>query len=42
MIDIESTVFDYVATALREAYKGMSVASTSSDTPAKFPAMCLW
>ena len=42
MIDIESTVFDYVATALREEYKGISVASTSSDTPAKFPAVCLW
>ena len=42
MIDIESTVFDYVATALREEYKGISVVSTSSDTPAKFPAVCLW
>ena len=28
MIDIESTVFDYVATALREEYKGISVVST--------------
>lgn len=42
MIDIESTVFDYVATALREEYKGISVVSTSSDTPAKFPTVCLW
>ena len=29
MIDIESKVFDYVATALREEYKGISVVSTS-------------
>lgn len=42
MIDIESTVFDYVASALREEYEGISVASTSSDTPAQFPAVCLW
>lgn len=42
MIDIESTVFDCVATALREEYKGISVVSTSSDTPAKFPTVCLW
>lgn len=42
MIDIESTVFDYVASALRDAYDTVYVKSVPSDTPTKFPAVCLW
>lgn len=42
MIDIESTVFDYVASALREAYEMVYVKSVPSDTPTQFPAVCLW
>ena len=42
MIDIESTVFDYVATALREAFDNVFVMSVPSDTPTRFPAVCLW
>ena len=42
MIDIENTVFDYVATALREKFSGIQVVSSPSDTPSKFPAVCLW
>ena len=42
MIDIESTVFDYVATALRDAFDNVFVMSVPSDTPTRFPAVCLW
>ena len=42
MIDIASAVFDRVASALREHYDGIFVVSVPSDTPSKFPAVCLW
>ena len=42
MIDIESTVFDYVATAIRDAFDNVFVMSVPSDTPTRFPAVCLW
>lgn len=42
MIDIESAVFDSVAKALRAKYDGILVVSVPSDTPSKFPAVCLW
>ena len=42
MIDIESAVFDRVANVLRDKYDGILVVSTPSDTPSRFPAVCLW
>lgn len=42
MIDIENSVFDRVARALRNEYSGISVVSTPTDTPSGFPAVCLW
>ena len=42
MIDIESTVFDYVSSALEAGFQGICVMSVPSDTPTRFPAVCLW
>lgn len=42
MIDIESTVFDYVSSALEAEFQDIYVMSVPSDTPTRFPAVCLW
>ena len=41
MIDIESDVFDTVATELRSKHAGIFVAGEYVDTPAKFPAVTI-
>ena len=41
MIDIESDVFDTVATELRSAHAGIWVAGEFVDSPAKFPAVTI-
>lgn len=41
MIDIESDVFDTVATELRSQHAGISVSGQFVDTPAKFPAVTI-
>jgi hypothetical protein len=42
MIDIESTVFDRVATALRDEFDGIFLTSREIDSPPQFPAVCLY
>ena len=42
MIDKETEVFEYVATALRSKYKSIYIIGTEiTDTPPKFPAVSL-
>lgn len=41
MIDIESDVFDTVATELRSKHAGIFVAGEFVDSPAKFPAVTI-
>lgn len=41
MIDIESDVFDTVATELRSQHAGISVSGKFVDTPASFPAVTI-
>ena len=41
MIDIESVVFGKVATALRSAYRKISVYGEYVETPKTFPCVCL-
>lgn len=43
MIDIESTVFDRVATALNEQFGDIYIASAPlAGAPPQLPAVCLW
>ena len=41
MIDVESQIFTAVATALRTAFTGISVESTTTYSPSKFPCVCI-
>ena len=41
MIDIESSVFNYVANALRASYSGISVYGEQVETPSSFPSVSL-
>ena len=42
MIDIENTVFNTVASALRTAYPGIKVYGEYVPEDASFPCVCLW
>lgn len=42
MIDIENTVFNIVATALRANYPGIKVYGEYVPEDASFPCVCLW
>lgn len=41
MIDIESSVFTTVATALRERFPGIAVESVTTYSPSRFPYVCI-
>lgn len=41
MIDVESIIFNTVASVLRATYDGIWVAGETTDSPAKFPAVTI-
>ena len=41
MIDIESTIFNYVANTLRAEFPGISVYGEIVETPERFPSVSL-